>query len=146
MAILRAGGRYLDRIVSHEATFRVIAGLRSFVFARLEPIAPAGLGDLRSGDLAERLRGDIDRLELVFLRLLSPFIVALLAAGVIVAVLARWSVALAGAAATVFLVAGFLAPALAAFAGASRAARRRCLQQKFARELSTTSKDWRRCC
>ncbi|WP_294538253.1 thiol reductant ABC exporter subunit CydC [uncultured Rhodoblastus sp.] len=117
LAILRAGGRYLDRLVSHEATFRLIGGSRSFVFARLEPIAPAELGDLRSGDLAERLRGDIDRLELVFLRLLSPFVVALLAAGVIVAVLARWSAALAGAAAMVFLVAGFLAPALAAFAG-----------------------------
>ena len=42
LAILRTGGRYLDRLISHEATFRLIGGLRGFVFARLEPLAPAG--------------------------------------------------------------------------------------------------------
>ena len=117
LAILRIGGRYLDRLVSHEATFRLIGGLRGFVFARLVPIAPAALGNLRSGDIAERLRGDIDRLELVFLRLLSPFVVALLASCVVIAVLARWNGPLALAATLAFFVAGFLAPALSAFAG-----------------------------
>lgn len=117
LAILRTGGRYLDRLVSHEATFRLIGGLRSFVFARLEPIAPAALGNLRSGDIAERLRGDIDRLELVFLRLLSPFAVALLAAMAVIVVLALWNGPLALAAALALLVAGFITPALSAFAG-----------------------------
>ena len=42
LAILRTGGRYLDRLISHEATFRLIGGLRSYVFAKLEPLAPAG--------------------------------------------------------------------------------------------------------
>ncbi|HUO55362.1 MAG TPA: thiol reductant ABC exporter subunit CydC, partial [Rhodoblastus sp.] len=41
LAILRAVGRYLDRLISHEATFRLIARLRVEIFARLEPIAPA---------------------------------------------------------------------------------------------------------
>lgn len=119
LAILRTGGRYLDRVISHEATFRLIGGLRSFVFAKLEPIAPAALGNLRSGDIAERLRGDIDRLELVFLRLLSPFAVALLAAIAVIALLAHWNGPLAAAAGLAFLVAGLFAPALSAFAGRS---------------------------
>ena len=85
LAILRTGGRYLDRLISHEATFRLIGGLRSFVFARLEPLAPAALGNLRSGDIAERMRGDIDRLELVFLRLISPLAVAILASTILIA-------------------------------------------------------------
>jgi ATP-binding cassette, subfamily C, bacterial CydC len=126
LAILRTGGRYLDRLLSHEATFRLIGGLRSHVFAGLARLAPAGLGDQRSGDLAERLRGDIDRLELVFLRLVSPFAVALFTALALVAVLAHWSLALAGAAGLVFAFAGLAAPAGAALAGRgpSRAATR----------------------
>jgi ATP-binding cassette subfamily C protein CydC len=117
LAILRTGGRYLDRLVSHEATFRLIGGLRSFVFARLEPIAPTALGNLRSGDIAERLRGDIDRLELVFLRLISPLAVAILASMIVIAMLARWNGALAAGAGVALVVAGFFAPALAAIAG-----------------------------
>ena len=42
-AILRTGGRYADRLVSHEATFRLLASLRSWLFARLVPLAPAAL-------------------------------------------------------------------------------------------------------
>ena len=117
LAILRTGGRYLDRLISHEATFRLIGGLRGFVFARLEPLAPAALGNLRSGDIAERLRGDIDRLELVFLRLISPLAVAILASTIVIAGLARWNAALATGAGLALVVAGFFAPALAAFAG-----------------------------
>lgn len=117
LAILRTGGRYLDRLVSHEATFRLIGALRSHVFAKLEPLAPAALGDLRSGDLAEHLRGDIDRLELVFLRLVSPLAVALMSSVVLIAVLARWSGAVSEAAGLALAAAGLAAPALAAYAG-----------------------------
>ena len=117
LAILRTGGRYLDRLVSHEATFRLIGGLRGFVFTRLEPLAPAALGNLRSGDIAERLRGDIDRLEMVFLRLISPLAVAILSSTIVIGVLARWNGALAAGAGLALVVAGFFAPALAALAG-----------------------------
>jgi len=117
LAILRSGGRYIDRIVGHEATFRLIGGLRVFVFARLEPLVPAALGDLRSGDVAERLRGDVDRLELVFLRLISPLTVALLASTAVVGALACWNGRLAVAAGLAIVVAGFFAPALASLAG-----------------------------
>ena len=117
LAILRTGGRYLDRLVSHEATFRLIGGLRGFVFARLEPLAPTALGNLRSGDIAERLRGDIDRLEMVFLRLISPLAVAILSSTIVIGVLARWNGALAAGAGLALVVAGFFAPALAALAG-----------------------------
>jgi len=117
LAILRSGGRYLDRLISHEATFRLIGGLRAHLFARLEPLAPGALADLRSGDILERLRGDIDRLEHVFLRMVSPLLVAGLAGAILVAALARWSGALASAAAAIFVLAGVAAPALAAFFG-----------------------------
>ncbi len=117
LAILRTGGRYLDRLIGHEATFRLIGGLRAQIFAKLEPLAPAALGDLRSGDVLERLRGDIDRLEQVFLRLISPLAVALLAAAALVVLFARWSFLLAAAALIVFALAGLAAPIASAWSG-----------------------------
>ncbi len=35
LAILRTVGRYLERLITHEATFRLLAGLRQWFFERL---------------------------------------------------------------------------------------------------------------
>jgi len=77
-AILRSGGRYGERLVTHEATLRGLAGLRSWLFRRLIPLAPARLAALRSGELFTRLRADIDALEHFYLAVLVPGAVALL--------------------------------------------------------------------
>ncbi|MFG1377500.1 thiol reductant ABC exporter subunit CydC [Xanthobacter autotrophicus] len=77
-AIIRTAGRYAERIVGHEATLKFVANLRPWVFVRLTPLAPAALEDKRSGDLLTHLKGDIDRLEFAFLRILSPALAAVL--------------------------------------------------------------------
>ncbi len=87
-ATLRVLGRYAGRIVDHEATFRQLADLRSFLYARLEPLAPAGLAGDRSGDLLSRLVADIDRLGDVYLRVFAPFAVAACASLVMAGTLA----------------------------------------------------------
>ncbi len=88
-AILRSGGRYAERLVTHEATLRGLAGLRSWLFQRLIPLAPARLSALRSGELFARLRADIDALEHFYLAVLVPAAVALVsvAAGLLVALI-----------------------------------------------------------
>ena len=43
-ALGRAVFRYLERLVSHDAAFRLLARLRVRFYAHLEPLAPAGLG------------------------------------------------------------------------------------------------------
>lgn len=110
-AILRAGGRYGERLVTHEATLRGLAGLRSWLFRRLIPLAPARLAALRSGELFARLRADIDALEHFYLAVLVPAGVALLSlsAGVLLCLFllpGAAAVLLAGA-----LCAGVLLPA-----------------------------------
>jgi len=77
-AILRTVGRYGERLVTHEATFRVLAQLRVWFYTRLEPLAPARLQQYRSGDLLSRIRNDIDTLDNLYLRILVPVAVALL--------------------------------------------------------------------
>ena len=43
LAISRAVARYVERIVVHAGTFRVLADLRAWFFASIEPLAPARL-------------------------------------------------------------------------------------------------------
>lgn len=75
-AIVRTVGRYGERLVTHEATLRLLSTLRGWFYQRLEPLAPAVLEGYRSGDLLSRLRADIDTLDHFYLRLLLPTLVA----------------------------------------------------------------------
>ncbi len=72
LAILRALGRYAERLLTHDAAFHVLADLRNWLFRRMIPLAPAGLEKYGSGELAGRLRADLDSLETVYLRILAP--------------------------------------------------------------------------
>ncbi|MCM5559843.1 thiol reductant ABC exporter subunit CydC [Pleomorphomonas sp. JP5] len=118
LAILRTGGRYIDRVIGHEATLRLLADTRTHLFAKMVPLAPAALDDLRSGDLLARLKADIDRLELTFLRLLSPLAVAVLTLAAVGLVLFLHDGILSVGVIAVLAVCGLLAPALAAVAAA----------------------------
>lgn len=118
LAIARTGGRYAERVVSHDATLRVLAGLRRWFYERLEPLAPAVLIEQSSGDLLARIRNDIERLELVFLRVVSPAVVAALTALVVVVVMALYHGAAALAVLALLLVAGVLLPYRAVQRGA----------------------------
>lgn len=64
--------RYLERYVSHQVTFSLLAGLRVWFYRALEPLAPARLMSYRSGDLLGRIVADIETLEHVYVRVLSP--------------------------------------------------------------------------
>jgi ATP-binding cassette subfamily C protein CydC len=48
--ITRAIFRYLERLVSHDVTFRLLAKLRLWFYEKLEPLAPARLMNFRAGD------------------------------------------------------------------------------------------------
>jgi ATP-binding cassette, subfamily C, bacterial CydC len=74
----RAFLRYAERLVSHNVTFKLLADLRTWLYGRLEPVSPARLLGYRSGDLLARIVKDVEELENVYLRALSPLIVAML--------------------------------------------------------------------
>ena len=77
-AITRTAARYFERLVSHDGTFRVLQHLRTFTFSKLLPLSPSGLTGFRKGDLLNRLVADVDTLDHLYLRVLSPLIGALL--------------------------------------------------------------------
>lgn len=90
-ATARVLARYSGRLVDHETTFRLLAGLRTDLYARLEPLAPVGLAGERGGALLARLVADIDRLGDFYLRVVAPFAVAAIGAVLMAAVFAALS-------------------------------------------------------
>jgi ATP-binding cassette subfamily C protein CydCD len=74
--ISRGVFRYLERLVSHDVTFRLVAQLRVRFYQALEPLAPARLMGYRSGDLLSRIISDINALDNFYVRGLAPPIVA----------------------------------------------------------------------
>ena len=78
--IARGAFRYLERTVSHDVTFRLLARLRVWFYQALEPLAPARLMEYRSGDLLARIVADVETLENVYLRAIAPPVVAVLVA------------------------------------------------------------------
>lgn len=74
--ITRALFRYLERIVSHQVTFKLMAQLRVWFFQALEPLAPSRLMMVHSGDLLNRIIGDISALENFYVRGAAPPVVA----------------------------------------------------------------------
>ncbi len=69
--------RYLERLVSHHAAFRLLARLRLWFYQKLEPLAPARLIHYQSGDLLSRIVADVETLEQFFVRVLAPPLVAI---------------------------------------------------------------------
>jgi ATP-binding cassette, subfamily C, bacterial CydCD len=76
--IARGIFRYLERLVSHQVTFRLLAGLRTWFYQALEPLVPARLLSMRSGDLLSRIISDIAALENFYIRGAEPSLVAFL--------------------------------------------------------------------
>src|SRR5271168_1800686 len=76
-ALARGLCRYAERLVGHDAAFRVLAEIRVGLYERLERLAPLGLPAFRSGDLLARLVHDVDALQDLLLRVLPPFAIAL---------------------------------------------------------------------
>ncbi|MGG2461815.1 thiol reductant ABC exporter subunit CydD [Streptomyces sp. RGM 3693] len=119
----RAAFRYAERLVAHDAVFRMLADVRVAVFRRLERLAPAGLKERRRGDLLSRLVADVDAVQDYFLRWLLPVGAALLV-GVGTVAFTGWLLPEAGAVLAVgLLLAGAGVPLLSS-ALAWRAERR----------------------
>ncbi|PMJ92453.1 cysteine/glutathione ABC transporter ATP-binding protein/permease CydC [Vibrio sp. 10N.261.55.A7] len=75
-AMGRTAGRWGERVVSHNATFKLLTDLRIFFFKKLAPLIPGKVSNLRDADLLNRLVADVDAMDHVYLRLLSPIVVS----------------------------------------------------------------------
>ncbi len=119
--------RYVERLLTHDATFRALADLRVWFFGGVARGAAGGLGFLRAGDVLGRLVGDIETLDGLYLRILVPLAGAVLLLLALVLLAAPLGAALTVALAALFALCALALPLLgmrAARAGGARVAAR----------------------
>jgi ATP-binding cassette subfamily C protein CydC len=104
--------RYVERLVGHDAAYRVLGETRARITGRLERLAP--LTSQRKGDLLARLVLDVDAVLDLWLRVLLPVAVAAVTATATVALLALLLPAAGAAVALAVLVACTVVPWLTA--------------------------------
>jgi ATP-binding cassette subfamily C protein CydC len=93
-AMGRTAGRWGERVVSHNATFKLLTDLRIFFFEKLAPMIPGRVSNLRDADLLNRLVADIDAMDHVYLRLISPVTVGVLGIAALTTLLCWFDMAL----------------------------------------------------
>ncbi|HFU1220814.1 TPA: cysteine/glutathione ABC transporter ATP-binding protein/permease CydC [Citrobacter amalonaticus] len=109
-AITRTAGRYFERLVSHDATFRVLQHLRIHTFSKLLPLSPAGLARYRQSELLNRIVADVDTLDHLYLRVISPLVGAFVVIMVVTIGLSVLDVTLACTLGGVMLLTLFIMP------------------------------------
>jgi ATP-binding cassette subfamily C protein CydC len=110
--IARGVFRYLERYVSHQTTFRLLARLRVWFYQGIEPLAPARLLDRRAGDLLSRAVSDISTLENFYLRVIAPPAIAVIVGLVMMVFMGAHDPWLAASLVVFLLVAGVGLPLL----------------------------------
>jgi thiol reductant ABC exporter CydC subunit len=136
-ALSRGLCRYGERLVGHDAAFRVLADLRVRVYERLERLAPLGLPAFRGGELLARLVHDVDSLQDLLLRVAPPFAIALVVGAMTVG-LVWWMLPAAG---LILLLALALAGVLAPWLTGTLAARAEARQAAARGELTASVVD-----
>jgi ATP-binding cassette, subfamily C, bacterial CydCD len=120
--------RYLERLVSHNVTFHLLARLRVWFYEKLEPLAPARLMEYKSGDLLARVIGDVETLENFYVRVISPSLTAVLIGLIVAFFFASFFPPIALVLIGFFLLLGLMLPLLAKLA--SRGPGQRLIRQR----------------
>jgi ATP-binding cassette subfamily C protein CydC len=119
LALIRTVGRWGERVIAHEATFRMLARLRVWLLGRLLPLTPRQLGVFHGAELLHRFMRDVEQLDGLLPRVLMPQLTLIALLGCGVWLLSAWG---AGGYPLVLLAAACALPVVAWFLGRSSAA------------------------
>ncbi len=114
-ALSRAIFRYIERIISHTASFRILTHLRTWFYRAIEPLAPARLQQVRSGDLLSRIMSDIETLEQFFVRAIVPPLSAVLVTLLVTVLLGSFYPSLGLALLAFLLLTGLVLPTISLY-------------------------------
>ena len=73
-ALGRAFFRYTQRLALHDSAFSLLSRTRPKLFAKIGPLAPAGLPRVTPAEFADRLVNDVDELQNLSLRVMAPVV------------------------------------------------------------------------
>jgi len=98
LAIVRTGARYGERLASHGAAFGALARIRPALFRAITATPVAAALALGRGEATARLIGDVDAVEMRFVRLSAPWSIAAgVGSGIVLTLLGSGGAALATA-------------------------------------------------
>lgn len=108
--ISRSVLRYLERLASHNVTFKVLHRLRVWLYEKIEPNGATLFQRKRSGDVLGSVVSDIEQLQNFYLRLFAPPIVYALTVVLAVGFLSTLHYSLAIALLVMLMIAGIVIP------------------------------------
>ena len=123
LAIVRTAGRYGERLITHDATLRVLSDIRVWFYRSLEPLAPARLNVWRSGDLLNRIQADIDVLDSFYINTWIPLFGAVVTILAVTVFIGMFSGPFAFALLVLLIIGGFILPMIAYMAGRNAVSR-----------------------
>lgn len=103
-ALGRAAFRYAERVLLHDASFRLQAEIRPRLFQALVPFAPSGMRSKNHGESLSTLVSDVEELQGLSIRVISPLVQAVSAS--IAAFVFCWMAAPTAAAALALTIVG----------------------------------------
>lgn len=86
-SIIRTAGRWAERVVSHEATLILLQNIRIYTFTRLIKLTPSILTRFHKSEIMNIIVADVDTLNHLYLRVLSPLVSTIIVISVITCVL-----------------------------------------------------------
>ncbi len=110
--IARGIFRYLERYISHEVTFHLLAKFRVWFFKTITPLVPSRISTYKSGDLLNRAVSNVESLEHFFVRVIAPPIIAIFVLILFVLLFGMYSFYYSFTVAGFYLLAGIGVPAL----------------------------------
>lgn len=117
LALARTLLRYGERYYTHDATFRLLAYLRVYLFERALALEVTQAVNFKSADLQRRLQADLERLEMLYIRQFVPFACAVLMGLILGAVLLSFSVHLMVTTLLLMVLAAVVAPLIVTYKG-----------------------------
>jgi ATP-binding cassette, subfamily C, bacterial CydCD len=118
--ISRAVVRYFERVVSHDLTFKILLSMRTQLYNQIEAFSQKWLMSKRPGELLSSITSDIETLQNVYLRVISPVIVAIIISIITFGGLAFYDIRLAFVILAFFIINGTAVPYLATYLAKGR--------------------------
>ena len=131
----RSVARYLERLISHSVNLRVLEQIRIRVFIILAKHYPASFSNYSSSSILNLIIQDIESLENLFVRILSPVFVSLVTTLVTLIFVCAFSIEVGVVLLIGIILSGFIIPVISAKSsityGDELAERRRIFQQEL---------------
>ncbi|MFL0268042.1 thiol reductant ABC exporter subunit CydC [Candidatus Clostridium radicumherbarum] len=104
--------RYLERIFSHDTTFRILSGIRGWFYKNFNDNYSENNKNFKTGDIYTKVVNDVDTLKELFLRGIYPLITAVLT-GILTSIfISYFSKAAAIIYLIIYTISGFVLPAV----------------------------------